>query len=127
MACICSQAAYSHLHLYKCVHQLMDHLANDPEDPDLSRRMTEDYDFGYQVKFDRATKKNKKYWTNPLSLQLPQAPSMRSKSTEDDDDVSSMMMTELVYIVPCMQSYVIMELANQLKGLICTRLMLMAR
>ena len=57
--------------------QLMSHLANDPEDPDLARRMTEDYDFGYKLKFDKATKRDRKYWTNPLSLQLPNAPSMR--------------------------------------------------
>jgi len=62
------------------MEDVIHYLSADPEDPFLRKRMTEDYDFGPPVKDfwkERHVKEDRKYWTNPLTIQLPQAPSMR--------------------------------------------------
>ncbi|GAB5032649.1 phospholipid:diacylglycerol acyltransferase [Nannochloropsis oceanica] len=56
------------------------YLSTDPEDPYLRRRMTEDYYFGPPVRDfrrEKHVKDDRKYWTNPLTVQLPMAPSMQ--------------------------------------------------
>ena len=60
--------------------EVIRYLQTDPEDAHLRRRMAEDYDFGPPVKDfkkQKHVKDDPKYWTNPLAVQLPQAPSMR--------------------------------------------------
>jgi len=62
------------------MEDVIHYLSTDPEDAFLRRRMTEDYSFGPPVKDfrkERHVKEDRKYWTNPLTVQLPQAPSMR--------------------------------------------------
>eukprot|EP00624_Nannochloropsis_granulata_P000856 evm.model.NODE_13683_length_3710_cov_32.593800.1 len=56
------------------------YLSTDAEDPCLRKRMTEDYYFGPPVRDfrkEKHVKDDRKYWTNPLTVQLPMAPSMR--------------------------------------------------
>ena len=63
------------------IEELLHHLSTDPDDPPLRRRLAEDYsfdpppaDFG---KHNAYMKDARKYWTNPLTVQLPRAPHMR--------------------------------------------------